>query len=138
MTFCNITDKGILYLSNIQKIHFLSCKKIKCKDYDKLLKLYNIDLCHISLNDNDLIFLKNIKSLSIYGCDINGNGFGHLLNIENLSIYECPIIDEHLNHLLEFKNIKTINIFRCRLISRLKKNELKVIFSDKFNTDSVY
>ena len=134
MTFGHITDKGILYLSNIQKINCISCKGIKCKDYDKLLKLNNLSPSS-SIDDTDLIYLKYIKSLTLFECKIIGRGFPHLVNVEVLSIYECPIIDEHLNYLLELKNLKRINIYRCDLISKSKKNELKVIFGDRFNTD---
>jgi hypothetical protein len=135
----NITDKGILYLSNIQKLDFISCKKIRCYNYDKLLKLDNLSLCHMNINNDDFVYFKNIKSLSIYGCNnINGGGFKYLSNIEILSIYESPLIDEYFNDLYEFKNIKQLNIFRCRTISKNKKDDLQLKFGNKFNTDYSY
>ena len=38
MTFGNITDIGISYLHNLKKLKILSCKNIKCIDFDKLTK----------------------------------------------------------------------------------------------------
>ena len=135
MTFGHITDRGILYLSNIKKIHISSCQRIKCKDYDKLLKLESLDLS-TPINDDNLIYLKKIKNLMLYGCNIKGYRLPYLVNIEELSIYECPIMDEHLSHLLELKKLKKINIFRCNTISKFKKSELKVkLNSVTFDTD---
>ena len=135
MTFCHITDRGILYLSNIKKIDISSCRRISCKDYDKLLKLESLALS-TPINDDNLIYLKKIKNLTLYGCNIKGYGLPFLSNIEELSIYECPIIDGHLDHLIDFKNLKKINIFRCNTISKLKKTEIKVRLSPViFDTD---
>ena len=44
-------------------------------------------------------------------------------------------MDEHLNNLVMLKNIKKINIYRCRLITQNKKEELTRIFGNKFNCD---
>lgn len=132
----HITDKGILYLSNIQKLTFMSCKEIRCTNFDRLPKLCDLSLCHMQIYNNDFIFLKKIKSLSIYGRNIDGSGLKYLSNIEVLSIYENPIVDEYFNDLFEFKNIKQINIYRCRTVSGNKKKELKEIFGNKLNTET--
>lgn len=134
MTFIhNVTDKGILQLSNIQKLNILSCNGIRFKDYDKLPKLYHIDLCHMNLMDNDLIFFRNIKSLSLFSCKINGSGFQYLKSIENLSIYRSEtLVDEYFDYLLEFENIKFLNVFDCLTISNNKIKELESKFGNNF------
>jgi Leucine-rich repeat (LRR) protein len=134
MTFCNITDKGILYLSNIRKLVFLSCEGITCKDYDKLLKLESINIINL-VDDNYLYYLRNIKCIILHQCDINGYGLQYLLNVEQLIIYRCPIIDEYINHLKKLKNIKYIRLINCYLISELKKDELEEFFGNKFKSE---
>ena len=135
MTFIHhVTDKGILYLSNLQKLNIITCREIKFKNYDRLLKLTHIDLCHVKLDDDDLIYFKNIKSLSLFGFSINGNGFQNLKNIEELSIYRCStIIEKNYDYLLENPNIKTLNMFDCSIISKDKFKELKDKFGNNFN-----
>jgi Leucine-rich repeat (LRR) protein len=132
----HITDKGILYLSNIQKLNFMSCKEIRCINFDRLPKLYDLSLCHMTIYNNDFIFFKNIKSLSIYSGNIDGSGLKYLSNIEVLSIYENPLVDEYLTDLFKFNKIRQINIYRCRTVSGNKKKELKERFGDKLNTDN--
>jgi hypothetical protein len=89
----------------------------------------------MTIYNNDFIFLKNIKSLSIYGGNIDGSGLKYLSNIEVISIYENPIVDEYFNDLFEFNNIRQINIYRCRTVTNRKKEELRKFFGNKINTD---
>jgi hypothetical protein len=135
MTFGNISDVGICHLTKIQILNFLSCEKIKCVNYNKLLELESISICDKHITDDDLISLSDIPNVSLYGCNIDGNGLKYLTNCYNISIYKSDIIDKNLDHLLKLININQINIYRCKLISREKKSELKSVFGKKFNTD---
>ena len=135
ITFGDITDIGISYLINIKKLNFISCRKIKCKKFDKLIKLNNLSIDGYQFLDEDLISLANIKSICIYRCQINGSGLQYLTNCNIISIYECPIIDKELDILYKLDNFNQINIYRCKFLTKNKKNELKSILGNKFNTD---
>ena len=139
ITFGSITDIGISHLINIKRLHFLSCDKIKFKNFDRLTKLYYLSICGgNNICDNDLITLSHIKNISLYGCKINGLGIKYLMNCTIISIYESPIIDEQIDNLYKLYYLNQINIFRCSLISINKKTELKTDFGNKFNTDYLY
>lgn len=135
MTFGNITDIGISYLVNVKKIYLLACKQIKCKNFICLPKLEYLSLCHTQITDEDFVSLSNLLNISIYGCKINGNGLQYLTRCKIISIYESPIVDDQLDYLYTLKDLIKVNIYRCNLITRNKKNELKSVFGNKFNTD---
>jgi hypothetical protein len=134
MTFGNISDIGISHLINIEKLHFLSCDNIKFNNFDKLTKLHYLSICGGSnILDDDIKSLSNIKTICLYGCKINGLGIKYLINCTSLSIYESPIIDEHLDNLYKLYSLKKINIFRCNIISKNKKAELKSIYDNNYS-----
>ena len=135
ITFCNFTDQGILLLKKIKKLRFLNCKNIKGTDFDQLTELNNIEFTYCGPNDDSMYYLKNISDISFYGCNIDGSGFKYLENLQVLSIYESPIKDEYLDLLLELKNLKKVNIYRCSLLSKNKKDQFKKILGNKFETD---
>lgn len=137
MTFChNITFASIISLQNLKKITFSTCEQLTCTNFDMLVKLEEVWITHCSVSNNDFMYLKNIKKLSIFGCNqINGEGFKYLQNIEVLSIYESPIMDCFLEDLTKLKNIKKVNIYRCYSLSYDAKKQLKEILGDKFIFD---
>lgn len=135
MTFGSISDIGICYLQNINKIKLLSCYHIKCINFDKLPKLNYLSLAMYRIPNESLIYLKSITYICLYGCNIDGSTLHSLVNIQNLSIYECPIIDTHLDNLYSLKNIQKIYIYRCPLITSMKIKELKTKFQDCLKTD---
>lgn len=138
----DITPNGITQLKNLKKITCVECNGItSCDNFDKLKNLTDVSFYHCSIKDNDLINLKNIKELSLINCwFIHGEGFKYLLNIEILNIYENIIFDHFFDDLILLKNLKKISI--CNYgsttydsISRERKNQLKEILGDKFNTN---
>ena len=134
MTFGNITDIGISYLVNVKKMHLLSCDNITFKNVF-LPKLELLSLCNIQITDENFVSLSNLLNISIYGCKINGNGLQYLTKCKIITIYQSPIIDDELDYLYTLKDLTQVNIYRCNLITRNKKKELKTVFGNKCNTD---
>jgi hypothetical protein len=136
MTFChNITFVGITYLQNLKKLECSSCNGVTCKDFDKLKKLSNVSFISSLVCDADLVYLKNVKELLIYLCDIYGVGFKHLENIEVLSIYNCPINHMELDDVITHKNFKRLDIYRCFTIFNEQKQLLKEKLGTRLRTD---
>jgi hypothetical protein len=127
----DITDAGIIKLKKIKKISVIGSNKIKGYDYDKLLKLKELNLTYISIPSVNYQFLRNINKITFYSCNMDGSELQFLINTRNIAIYESH----------EFYNIDylydkdKVCIFRCNLITREKKDILKLNLGNKLLCD---
>ena len=87
------------------------------------------------ITDENYVSLSNLLNINIYGCKINGNGLQYLTKCKIITIYQSPIIDDQLDYFYTLKDLTQVNIYRCNLITRNKKKELKTVFGNKCNTD---
>jgi hypothetical protein len=87
------------------------------------------------ISNENLVYLKFITYICLYGCNIDGSTLHSLVNIQTLLIYECSIVDTYLDNLYLLKNIQKICIYRCPLITSIKIKELKTKFQDCLKTD---
>jgi len=127
----NITDVGILKLKKIKILALTGSNKIKCTNYDRLLELKELRLNYISIPSENYQFLRNISKITFYSCNMDGIELQYLTNTGNIAIYEC----------INFHNIDYLNdkdkvcIFRCHLITKEKKDALKLNLGDKLLCD---
>ena len=127
----NITDNGILKLEQIKTLSLTGSNKIKGLSYDTLLELKELRLNYISIPSINHQFLRNISKITFYSCNMDGSELQYLTNTKNIAIYEC--VNFHNIDYLYDKD--KVCIFRCNLITKGKKDALKLNLGDKLLCD---
>ena len=115
MTFQAISDVGICYLINLERLTIITCYLIQYINYDKLLHLKYINIVENKMTNIDYSYLSKIKHIEIYGCDLCELDLKYFSNVQILSIIQCSIVDEQLDNVQQLKNLQKINIYRCHI-----------------------
>jgi Leucine Rich repeat len=94
LSYCNIEDDELSYLTQVKKI--------------------NISYC-FHITDDGLKYLSNAKRIDLSGCNITDRGLEHLSKVEIIHLADCDgITDEGLKHL---KNAKEVVLSACNNVT---------------------
>ena len=93
ISYCEyITDKALIYLSNIYELSINGCN-ITGSGFIYISGIYKLSAISCYLCDPYLSYLKGIKYLDISGCDdITGDTFCDLHGIDTLKIHNCKLV----------------------------------------------
>lgn len=83
ISFCdNLSDESIIHLTNLKKLKIIECSKFTNKILPYLSSLQKLDITGTNLHGENLIYLKNIRSLSYGSNSLSAKDLKYIISPE--------------------------------------------------------